>query len=208
MGLQESLGRSRPHPYGTDVSPRFSGLAWRWQKESYSHPNYQLRCGLPTVKWQSPHATHSLPCHLNSPTEEATGNPSSPAQGTERNKESAFGSGFIKKPLANTDGKTGQCVLGEYFQKFHYLASSALRHKDTEPLWARNRTWSDPPFHQDKTSKSYSRSCALETWTPGSPPLAGAPSTTLWCCLETWNPSVCETPHCLQYSIRIETKNS
>lgn len=25
-------------------------------------------------------------------------------------------------------------VLGQYFQKFHHLVSSALRHKDTEPL--------------------------------------------------------------------------
>lgn len=216
MGLQESLGHPRPHPYSTDASPwvfrsRLAVAEGKPQPSEWSAPTW-----LTHGKWQSTHATYSLPWHLNSATEEATGNSSSyplspahlPAQRTEETKclhlVQSSSRNSLETEMGRLDSVSGVSTSRSLIIWFQVLWDT----KTQNLFWVRNRMWSKPPFHQEKTSKSYSRSRALETRTPGSPPPAWAPSSTLWCCLETWTPSVFETPPRLQCSIRIETKDS
>lgn len=90
----------------------------------------------------------------------------SPAQSSRKRRVSALGWGFLKKPLRNTDGRTGPCVLGLFFQKFHFSLNCFKTQRNKTSFEFGKEHNPMPHF----TKNTNPRSHALETWTPGSRP--------------------------------------
>lgn len=128
-----------------------------------------------------------------------------------RNKVSAFGSGFIKKPRGNTDGKTGQWVSWVSTCRSFIIWFQVLWDTKTQNLFELG-TECDPIFHFTKKRHQSliwgHMHWKLELQGPHPWPVLLLPHYHAALKCETWNPSVFETPHLLQYSIRIENKDS
>lgn len=170
-GLQESLEFPRSHLYCTGASPR----AFRSRSEVAEGELQPFERAAPTwltpEEWQSTQLTYSLNWHLNSP----TGNPSFyllslPLPQLESRKEGSVCIWWRVHHEISSKRRPEEWTVwpGSVLQD-SFIIETALRHKGTK-LHVKKGTETNPSFYQEQKSKSYSRSHALETWSPRSRP--------------------------------------
>lgn len=198
--------------------PGFSGLTWQWQKEINSHLHDQAPTWFTTISDSLP-LQHIPFWAISTPPLKKLLEAQVPISlawllpqpEVWRNKVSAFGSGFIKKPPGNTDGKTGQWVSWVSTCRSFIIWFQVLWDTKTQNLFELG-TECDPIFHFTKKRHQSliwgHMHWKLELQGPHPWPVLLLPHYHAASKRETWNPSVFENPHLLQYSIRIENKDS